>query len=84
MDAHLVAVPGLGALTAGGLAGGDLEVARGQADGALDAQVLGLGALDELGADLMGGDVSLGFLSGCGGGDEIGGLRIRNEPSRER
>lgn len=55
MDAHLVEIPGLGALTAGGLTGGDLEVLGGQADGALDAEVLALGALDELGADLLEG-----------------------------
>jgi hypothetical protein len=52
---HLVSVPGLGALTARGLAGGDLEVLGGHADGALDAQVLGLGAVDELLADLLEG-----------------------------
>ena len=55
MDAHLVAVPGLGTLTAGGLAGGDLERLGGQADGALGAQVLVLGAVDDLGADLLEG-----------------------------
>lgn len=37
------------------LAGGDLEDLGGQADGALGAEVLGLGALDELGADLLKG-----------------------------
>lgn len=52
VDAHLKGVPGLGALTAGGLAGGDLQVLGGQADGALDGEVLGLGAVDELLADL--------------------------------
>jgi hypothetical protein len=71
---HLVSVPGLGALTARGLAGGDLEVLGGHADGALDAQVLGLGAVDELlanlleGRDLAGGQgdadlVDLGHLA---------------------
>ena len=52
---HLVHVPGLGALTARGLAGGDLQVLGGHADGALDAEVLGLGAVDELLADLLEG-----------------------------
>lgn len=52
---HLVGVPGLGALTARGLAGGDLQVLGGHADGALDAEVLGLGAVDELLADLLEG-----------------------------
>lgn len=64
MDAQLVAVPGLGTLTAGGLSGGDLEGLGGQADGALDAEVLALSALDELGADLLEG----GHLAG-GEGD---------------
>lgn len=50
---HLVGVPGLGALTARGLAGGDLEVLGGHADGALDAEVLGLRAVDELLAHLL-------------------------------
>jgi hypothetical protein len=53
VDAHLEAVPGLGTLTARGLAGGDLEGLGGQADGALDAEVLVLAALDDLGADLL-------------------------------
>jgi hypothetical protein len=53
VDAHLVHVPGLGTLTARGLAGGDLEDLGGQTDGALDAEVLALGALDELGRHLL-------------------------------
>ncbi|KAB8532553.1 hypothetical protein FH972_025498 [Carpinus fangiana] len=53
--AHLKGVPGLGTLTARSLAGGDLQVLGGQADGALDTQVLGLGTLDQLGADLLEG-----------------------------
>ena len=53
MDPHLVRVPGLGTLTVGGLAGGDLEALGGQADGALDAEVLVLGALEELARDLL-------------------------------
>ena len=55
MDAQLVHVPGLGTLTARGLAGGDLQVLGGKADRALDAEVLGLGAVDELLADLLEG-----------------------------
>lgn len=75
VDAHLVAVPGLGALTAGGLAGGDLEGLGGQADGALDAQVLALGALDQLGADLLEG---LDLAGGEGDADLVGlgGLKV--------
>jgi hypothetical protein len=42
VDAHLVLVPGLGTLTVGGLAGGDLEG-------------LGAGTVDELLADLLEG-----------------------------
>ena len=53
VDAHLVGVPGLGTLTARGLAGGDLEVLGGQADGTLDAELLVLGTVDELLADLL-------------------------------
>lgn len=55
VDAHLKGVPGLGTLTTGGLAGGDLEGLGWQTDGALDAEVLGLGTLNELGADLLEG-----------------------------
>jgi hypothetical protein len=55
VDAHLVAVPGLGTLTAGRLAGGDLEGLGGQADGALVAEVLVLSTVDDLGADLLEG-----------------------------
>lgn len=52
VDAHLVGVPGLGTLTARGLTGGDLEVLGRKTDGALDAEFLVLGAIDELLADL--------------------------------
>lgn len=55
VDAHLVGVPGLGTLTARGLTGGDLEVLGGETDGALDAEVLVLGAVEELLADLLEG-----------------------------
>ena len=51
VDAHLVGVPGLGTLTARGLAGGDLAVLGGQADGALDAKLLVLRAVDEIRRD---------------------------------
>ena len=53
VDAHLVAVPGLGTLTARGLTGGDLEGLGGQTDGALGAEVLVLGSVDDLSADLL-------------------------------
>lgn len=69
VDAHLVQVPGLGTLTARGLTGGDLEVLGGQADGALDGEVLALGALDQLGADLLEG---LHLARGQGDADLVG------------
>lgn len=49
MDAHLKGIPGLGTLTTRGLAGGVLEDLGREADGALDAEVLALGTLDEVG-----------------------------------
>jgi hypothetical protein len=55
VDAHLKGVPGLGTLTARGLAGGDLEALGGQTDGALDAELLVLGTVDELLAHLLEG-----------------------------
>jgi hypothetical protein len=51
VDAHLEAVPGLGTLTTGRLAGGVLEELGGEADGALDAEVTVLGAVDEVRRD---------------------------------
>lgn len=53
MDTHLVGVPGLGTLTVRGLTGGDLEDLGGETDGALDAELLVLGTVDELLADLL-------------------------------
>lgn len=73
VDAHLVAVPGLGTLTTRGLAGGDLEGLGGQTDGSLDAQVLALGALDQLGADLLEG---LDLAGGQGDPDLVGLLFV--------
>jgi hypothetical protein len=53
VDAHLKGVPGLGTLTVRCLTGGDLQVLGGQADGALDAELLVLRAVDELLAHLL-------------------------------
>ena len=53
VDSHLKGIPGLGALTAGGLAGGDLKGLGWEADWALDTEVLGLGAVNELSADFL-------------------------------
>jgi hypothetical protein len=69
VDAHLEAIPGLGTLTAGGLASGNGQVAAGQADGALDAQLLALRAVDELAADLLEG---LDLAGGQGDADLVG------------
>lgn len=61
MQSHLESVPGLGTLTAGGLAGGDLEGLSWEADGAFDTEILALGTLNELLADLLqGGDLTAG------------------------
>jgi len=77
VNAHLVAVPGLGTLTTGRLAHGVGEDLGGQTDGALDAELLVLGALDKVVADLLEvldvaageGDADLVDLGG--GGDTL-------------
>jgi hypothetical protein len=53
VDAHLECVPSLGTLTARSLTGGDLQVLGGKTDGTLDAELLVLGTVDELLADLL-------------------------------
>lgn len=53
VNAHLEAVPGLGTLTARGLAGSDGQALGRQTDRALGAEVLVLGTVDDLGADLL-------------------------------
>lgn len=68
MDSHLVHVPGLATLTARGLAGGHLQGLGGQADRTLDAEVLGLCALEEFGADLL---ERLDFARGEGDSDLV-------------
>jgi hypothetical protein len=61
VDSHLKGIPGLRALTTGSLSGGNLQGLGGEADGALDAEFLGLGTLNELLADLLeGGDLAAG------------------------
>lgn len=75
VDAHLVAVPGLGTLAARSLTGGDLEGLGRQTDGALDAQVLALGALDDLSADLL----EDGDLAGGEGDADLVGLLLGGE-----
>ena len=53
VDAHLEVVPGLGTLTTGRLAGGVGEDLGGETDGALDAELLVLGSVHQVGADLL-------------------------------
>ena len=53
VDAHLVAIPGVGTLSVGGLTRGDAEMLGGEADGAGDLQSLLFGLLDELSAHLF-------------------------------
>lgn len=53
VDAHLEAIPGLGTVTARGLTGGDTENLGGETDGTLDLELLVLGTLDEISADLL-------------------------------
>jgi len=61
VDSHLKGIPGLGAFTARGLSGGNLQGLGGKSDGSLRAEFLGLGALDELLAHLLkGGNLAAG------------------------
>lgn len=53
MNAHLILVPGLGALTARRLTGDNVQGLGGQTDRALDLERLGAGTVDELRADLL-------------------------------
>jgi hypothetical protein len=71
VDSHLEGIPGLGSFTAGCLSGGDLEGLGRETDGALDAEFLALGTLDELLADLLEG---LDFAGGQGDADLVGFL----------
>lgn len=68
MDPHLVHIPRLTALSTGRLPGGDFQRLGRQAHGALDAQVLGLGPLEELGADFF---QRLHFARGKGDADFV-------------
>ena len=53
VDPQLEPVPGLGTLTARGLPGGDPQGLGGHPHWALDLQLLLLGSLDQVGADLL-------------------------------
>jgi hypothetical protein len=52
VNAHLVCVPSLRSLSVGSLTGSDLELLGGETNRAFDAELLGLGAVDKLLADL--------------------------------
>ena len=53
VDAHLETIPGLGTVTARRLTGGDTENLGGETDGSLNLELLILGALDKVRADLL-------------------------------
>jgi hypothetical protein len=53
MDPHLIHIPRLTPFTAGRLSSRHLERFGGEPHGALDTQVLGLGALQELSANFF-------------------------------
>ena len=74
VDSHLKHIPRLGPFAARRLARGHFEGLGGETHGALDAQVLGFGALEEFGAHFFEGldfarregDADfVDFLSGC-------------------
>lgn len=72
VDSHLEAIPGLGTFTTRGFTGGNLQGLGWETDWSLDAEILSLGTLDELTADLLEG---LNLLGGEGDSDLVGFLR---------
>jgi hypothetical protein len=61
VDLHLEHIPSLGTLTVRCLTSRNLQVLGWQTDWALDAQILALGSVDELGGDLLEGlDIARG------------------------
>ena len=70
VDSHLKGIPGLRTLTARSLTGGDLEALGWETDWSLNGKTLGLGALDELSADLLEG----GNLAGGQGDTDLVGF----------
>jgi hypothetical protein len=61
VNAHLKGIPGLGTFTIGCLSGRDPQVLGWETNGSLDAEILGLGTIEELNADLFEGlDVARG------------------------
>lgn len=71
MNPHLKHIPRFTSLTARRLPRRDLQALCRQAHGALDAQILGLGALDQFLADLLKG---LQFARSQGDADFVGFL----------
>jgi hypothetical protein len=53
VDPHLEAVPGVGTLSAGGLAGGDAQSLGRHADRSLNLELLVLSTLDQVSTDLL-------------------------------
>lgn len=73
MNPHLIRIPRLTPLPTRRLPCRDLQLLSRQADGALDAQVLGFGTLEQFLADFLeGGD----FAAGQGDADFVDGLDI--------
>ena len=71
MNPHFKHVPSLATLTAGCLSRRHFECLRGQADGTLDTQLLGLGTVEQFAADFLErGD----FARGQGDADLVGFL----------
>lgn len=55
VNSHLKGIPGLGTLTTRSLSGGNLQGLGWKTNGTLNTEVLGLGALNEILADLLEG-----------------------------
>jgi len=68
VNPHLETIPGLRTLTARSLTSGDFENLCGEANGALNAEGLGLGALDQVGGDFL---QSLNLATGQGDADTV-------------
>jgi len=78
VNSHLKAIPSLGSFTTRGLAGSNLQGFGWQADRALDAQILGLCAVDELLADLLEGL----NIAGCEGNADLMGFLFIQKSAR--
>ena len=72
MYPHLEGIPCFASLSTGRLTGGNLQTLCGEADWALDREILRLGTLNELLADLLQG---LNFAGGEGDADFMDFLR---------